>query len=115
MQDYLMGHFEEALSQNWLKVYYQPIFNLYSKKICNFEAVSRWQKPGKPALKASHFIPVLERSGLVYQMDQRRADNLPTIPVSINLSPSDFNIDSFIDQVLGITQKYQIPPQHDPV
>lgn len=41
MQDYLMGHFEEALSQNWLKVYYQPIFNLYSKKICNFEAVSR--------------------------------------------------------------------------
>ncbi|WP_270850158.1 hypothetical protein [Lactobacillus delbrueckii] len=33
MQDYLLGHFEEALSQNWLKVYYQPIFNLYSKKI----------------------------------------------------------------------------------
>ena len=109
MQDYLMGHFEEALSQNWLKVYYQPIFNLYSKKICNFEAVSRWQEPGKPALKASRFIPVLERSGLVYQMDQRRADNLPTVPVSINLSPSDFNIDGFIDQVLGITQKYQIP------
>lgn len=27
-----MGHFEEALSQNWLKVYYQPIFNLYSRK-----------------------------------------------------------------------------------
>ncbi|WP_230471024.1 GGDEF domain-containing protein, partial [Lactobacillus delbrueckii] len=121
MQDYLMGHFEEALSQNWLKVYYQPIFNLYSKKICNFEAVSRWQEPGEPALKASRFIPVLERSGLVYQLDlhvldhvcqllnQRRADNLPTIPVSINLSPSNFNIDSFIDQVLGITQKYQIP------
>ncbi|TXJ86428.1 EAL domain-containing protein [Lactobacillus delbrueckii] len=42
-------------------------------------------------------------------LNQRRADNLPTIPVSINLSPSDFNIDSFIDQVLGITQKYQIP------
>lgn len=38
MQDYLMGHFEEA----------------------------RWQEPGKPALKASRFIPVLERSGLVY-------------------------------------------------
>ena len=81
MQDYLLGHFEEA----------------------------RWQEPGKPALKASRFIPVLERSGLVYQMDQRRADNLPTVPVSINLSPSDFNIDGFIDQVLGITQKYQIP------
>lgn len=93
MQDYLLGHFEEA----------------------------RWQEPGKPALKASRFIPVLERSSLVYQLDlhvldhvcqllnQRRADNLPTIPVSINLSPSDFNIDSFIDQVLGITQKYQIP------
>ncbi|MFR0540560.1 EAL domain-containing protein [Lactobacillus delbrueckii] len=121
MQDYLMGHFEEALSQNWLKVYYQPIFNLYSKKICSFEAVSRWQEPGKPALKASHFIPVLERSGLVYQLDlhvldhvcrllnQSRADNLPTVPVSINLSPSDFNIDGFTDQVVGITQKYQIP------
>ncbi|GHN51447.1 EAL domain-containing protein [Lactobacillus delbrueckii] len=116
-----MGYFEEALSQNWLKVYYQRIFNLYSKKICNFEAVSRWQEPGKPALKASRFIPVLERSGLVYQLDlhvldhvcqllnQRRADNLPTVPVSITLSPSDFNIDGFIDQVLGITQKYQIP------
>ncbi|MDA3784492.1 hypothetical protein [Lactobacillus delbrueckii] len=38
MQNYLMGHFEEA----------------------------RWQEPGKPALKASRFIPVLERSGLVY-------------------------------------------------
>ncbi|CAH1705624.1 protein of unknown function [Lactobacillus delbrueckii subsp. delbrueckii] len=87
MQDYLMGHFEET----------------------------RWQEPGEPALKASRFIPVLERSGLVYQLDlhvldhvcqllnQRRADNLPTIPVSINLSPSDFNIDGFIDQVLGIT------------
>lgn len=121
MRDYLMGHFEEALNQNWLKVYYQPIFNLYSKKICNFEAVSRWQEPGKPALKASRFIPVLERSGLVYQLDlhvldhvcqllnQRRADNLPIVPVSINLSPSDFNIDSFIDQINEIIQKYQIP------
>ncbi|MCD5448390.1 EAL domain-containing protein [Lactobacillus delbrueckii subsp. lactis] len=46
---------------------------------------------------------------MVYQMDQRRADNLPTVPVSINLSPSNFNIDGFIDQVFGITQKYQIP------
>ncbi|GHN24582.1 hypothetical protein ME806_10420 [Lactobacillus delbrueckii] len=42
-------------------------------------------------------------------LNQRRADNLPTVPVSITLSPSDFNIDGFIDQVLGITQKYQIP------
>ncbi|MGM9905523.1 EAL domain-containing protein [Lactobacillus sp.] len=121
LQDYLIGHFEEALSQNWLKVYYQPIFNLYSQKVCSLEAVSRWQEPGKATLKASRFISVLERSGLVYQLDlhvldkacrllsQRRADNLPTIPISINLSPSDFNLDSFVDQVVEITQKYQIP------
>ena len=64
-----MGHFEEALSQNWLKVYYQPLFNLYSKKICNFEAVSRWQEPGKPALKAH---PNNDHDDLQKIMDQEK-------------------------------------------
>ncbi|MST80034.1 diguanylate cyclase [Lactobacillus equicursoris] len=120
-RDYLLGHFEEALTKGWLTVSYQPIYNIFSNKICSFEAVSRWESPGKPVKKARSFVPILENSGLIYHLDlhvlrqvcqllkTRRANNLTNVPIAINLSQTDFRIPSFIDHILKITQEFQIP------
>lgn len=120
-RDYIQGHFEEALAKGWLGVHYQPIFNTFSGKVCAFEAVSRWTGEDGLVKKATEFVPTLERAGLIYQLDlhvvdhvcsllkKRRANNLASEPISINLSYTDFRVPGFLDQVTGIIKSYQIP------
>lgn len=120
-RDYIQGHFEEALAKGWLGVRYQPIFNTFSGKVCAFEAVSRWTGEDGLVKKATEFVPTLERAGLIYQLDlhvvdhvcsllkKRRANNLASEPISINLSYTDFRVPGFLDQVTGIIKSYQIP------
>lgn len=120
-RDYIQGHFEEALAKGWLGVCYQPIFNTFSGKICAFEAVSRWTTEDGQVRKAADFVPTLKQAGLIYQLDlhvlkhvcallrKRRANNLASEPVSINLSHTDFRVPGFLDKLVAIIKHNQIP------
>ncbi len=44
-RQYLITHLDEAIANDWIKVYYQPIVHASSAEICNLEALSRWDDP----------------------------------------------------------------------
>src|SRR5262249_54160849 len=54
----------EAIESEAIRVFYQPIVELESRRLTGFEALARWPVDS-PAIPPSEFIPVAEETGLV--------------------------------------------------
>jgi predicted signal transduction protein with EAL and GGDEF domain len=59
----------QAIVQNELRVFYQPIHNLRTRRIEGVEALVRWQHPQRGMVSPGDFIPVAEQSGLIAEID----------------------------------------------
>jgi diguanylate cyclase (GGDEF)-like protein len=57
-----------ALAGNVLKVHYQPLYNLRSKRISTCEALLRWPHPLRGMVSPAEFIPVAEEMGLIVEI-----------------------------------------------
>ena len=55
----------EALPNNEFKLFYQPIYDLKSDRICGFEALLRWQHPIRGLVMPNEFVPVAEEIGII--------------------------------------------------
>lgn len=56
---------QEAIKNNELIFYYQPIVSSQTKKIAGFEALVRWLHPKKGMIFPDEFIPLCENNGLI--------------------------------------------------
>jgi len=91
-----------ALSEQQLRVFYQPIVDLASGTISKAEALVRWQHPTRGLVSPAEFIPVAESSGLIVplgewvfqqvanQVRHWRTTLHPHFQISINKSPVQF-------------------------
>lgn len=50
MKNYILEHFDEALKNKWIEVYYQPVVRTITGAFCGAEALARWNDPGKGLL-----------------------------------------------------------------
>ncbi len=117
---HVLNHFDEALESGSIKLYYQPIIRTVTGKICDMEALARWIDPEKGMLPPSQFIPVLEDNRLIHKLDfymlrkicesiaYQKSQNMPLVPVSVNLSRTNFEICDVFDEVLAIVNEYNI-------
>ncbi len=55
----------QALAQDELEVYYQPIYELSARRMVGVEALLRWQHPTKGLILPEDFIGVAEETGLI--------------------------------------------------
>ena len=112
MYQYILDNFDRALSEKWIKVHYQPIVRASSNRVCDEEALSRWEDPeGRGTLMPDEFIPILEKNNLLWKLDiyvveqvieklrTHRENDLYTVPVSVNLSRSDFDACDIVEEV----------------
>ena len=121
IRDYVIDHLDEAFAKGYIQVYYQPVIRSISKTLCGLEALARWIDPVYGFLKPSEFIPALENTRQLYQLDlyileevckRIRAcldEGVPVVPISINLSRMDFLTCDIFAEVKKRTEKYQIP------
>lgn len=91
-----------ALLEDQFRFALQPIIELNSKKLVSFEALLRWHHPDKGMISPAEFIPVLEDTPFMLQLDHWvivRAcrilkdfseNGLDEVKLSINLSASQF-------------------------
>ena len=98
----LFSAISQAMEQENLKVYYQPLVDTKTWKIASAEALIRWIDPVRGMIPPGAFIPYLEENGRISMVDlyvakrvhrlirKRREEERPMVPVSINLSWMDF-------------------------
>jgi diguanylate cyclase (GGDEF)-like protein len=57
-----------AISQNELRVHFQPIYGTHSRKLLGVEALLRWQHPQRGLVLPTDFISVAEETGLIEEI-----------------------------------------------
>lgn len=117
----IKSRMQKALEDGEFIVYMQPKVSTADGKIAGAEALVRWLLPDKGLLPPGMFIPVLEQSHFIGKIDvfvfeevcrwlRRRLDEqLPVVPVSVNVSKIQLYQNSFVEVYSGIKQKYRIP------
>ena len=110
-QQYIVSNIDRAVSEGWIKAFYQPIVRAVNEKICDEEALARWIDPKQGFLSPAEFIPYLEDAGLIYKLDlcildqvlqklrDQKTAGVDTMPHSINLSRSDFTTCDIVEEI----------------
>ena len=102
----LVETLRHSLKNNEFELYYQPIVDLSTNKICKAEALIRWHHPIRGLVSPFEFIPVAEEVGLITDIGEWVARtaaqdlaefkklNVDTeFQISINVSPLQFKGD----------------------
>ena len=96
-----------ALADDQFVMFYQPIIHIASCTIRGFEALLRWDHPERGMIVPGDFIAVAEETGLIkpigaWAMHQACVDAMgwpDDLRVAVNLSPAQFNSETFLDDV----------------
>jgi diguanylate cyclase (GGDEF)-like protein/PAS domain S-box-containing protein len=59
----------QALEQQELRVYYQPVHDFKTRRLVGVEALVRWEHPKRGLVSPAEFIPIAERTGLIAEID----------------------------------------------
>ncbi len=117
----LAGELEEGIAQGQFKVYYQPVVDAKTGKITAAESLIRWFHPEKGFISPGIFIPALEDSGHISELDmyvlktvrefqkKRYQAGEHTVPVSMNLSWMDFYDEKIMDWLHEKVESDSIP------
>ena len=116
----IIDNIDKAIEEGWIKVYYQPIIRTVSRKVCNVEALARWNDPERGLLPPASFIPVLEEAMLIHKLDLQvvrqvlhdlkanENNGIRNVPVSINFSRADFDACDLVDEICAMTDEAQV-------
>jgi EAL domain-containing protein (putative c-di-GMP-specific phosphodiesterase class I) len=60
----------QAIQHGELRMYLQPLADLYTGLPAGAEALVRWERPGVGLVAPNDFIPIAERSGLIFELER---------------------------------------------
>ncbi|MFT7776370.1 putative bifunctional diguanylate cyclase/phosphodiesterase [Roseateles sp.] len=111
-----------AIEHEEFQLDYQPKFEAGARRLAGFEALVRWQRPGRGRVSPADFIPAAERTGQIVPLGalilrqaarQLRAwelQGLTPLPVAVNVSPLQFEDGGFADWLLALVQAHGVDP-----
>ena len=111
----------KAITNHELKVYYQPKIETETLRLIGAEALVRWQKPDGTFVYPDQFIPLIERSGQVVDVDyyvyreafkfvaDRMAAGKNVVPISLNVSRVHLNKMHILEYIRELFEEYKIP------
>lgn len=120
-EEYVLRRFSEALENEWIKVYFQPVIRTLTEQLCGVESLVRWIDPEVGFLPPDQFIGVLEKNNLIHKLDsyvvervcryihEREEKKLPVVPASVNFSRLDFILCDMLSVVETAVEKYDVP------
>ncbi len=112
----------QALEENQFELYYQPQFNLRTKKVFGAEALIRWNSPERGRVSPAEFIPLAEKTGLIIPLGQWiletackqikdwQKEGLPHLEIAVNISSKQFHQPNLAQEILNILTRYEIEP-----
>ena len=107
----------DAIQNDVLRPYYQPLIDLSSGRITGFEALVRWPHPERGMISPAEFIPVAEETGLINALGalmlRRACMDAALWPddvrVAVNLSPLQFRLGSLLSVVMDALKQSGLP------
>lgn len=120
-QQYVVDHVDEAIENEYIKVYYQPVIRVKTGEICGYEALVRWVDPKVGFLSPGDFIETLEQFHLIHKIDAYVIERVckdynriiengdPIVPASVNISRLDFELCDICSLIEETRKKYNVP------
>ena len=117
---YVIEHFDRAIEEGWIRIYYQGITRVKTGSVSSFEALARWMDPVRGMISPGDFIPALQEYHQLYKLDiymfeqvcrdvlVRMEHNLPLTPVSVNFSRQDFDHVDVVGKMNELYAKYDL-------
>ena len=117
----LESRLHRAITAQEFELYYQPQVDVASGRILGFEALVRWCPGSGEPVSPAVFIPLLEETGLILalgdwvlqdacrQAVRWRAAGLLEVPISVNLSPRQFQHQDVVELVRRALEESGLP------
>jgi diguanylate cyclase (GGDEF)-like protein/PAS domain S-box-containing protein len=114
-----------AVEREELSLHYQPIVSLKTDTVVGFEALVRWERPGRGFVPPSDFVRIAEETGLIIplgawvlreacrQLRTWQEDGIPAgqpLMVSVNLSAKQFAQADLVAQVAKTLKETRVEP-----
>ena len=108
--------------ENFLDSYPLPMQLIPDAAIIGGEALVRWIHPKLGFVTPDNFIPLLERTGLIYEVDKfiweeacklltsLAAHGFPDFSISVNVARNDLYQEDLLDILLSLIRKYNLKP-----
>ncbi|MBD2294982.1 EAL domain-containing protein [Anabaena sphaerica FACHB-251] len=105
----------QAISEQHLQLFYQPIMDLNTYRVVGFEALMRWPHPQQGWISPAKFIPLAEQTGLIIPLgesileaacrqmtiwQEQFLDHLP-LSLSVNLSGVQLNEPGLVSKIIA--------------
>lgn len=110
----------ESLCTGEFYLVFQPKHNAFTGELVGAETLLRWNHSELGSLYPSEFIPIMENSGFIVEVDMyvwegtckciKRWETLgiKPFPISVNFSRLNFRQPDFVKKILSITNKYRV-------
>ena len=118
----LEAQLRDALDTGTLEVRYQPLFDIPAGRVTSYEALVRWDLPGRGAVSPAEFIKLAEETSLIvpvgeYVLDRvlevltglRDAGVAPLPSIAVNLSAKQLVEPGMARQIVARVQRAQLP------
>ena len=119
--------FKAALAGGEFEAWYQPKYSVETQRITGAEALVRWKRPSGEMVSPARFIPILENSGQIGQLDEeifrqvcalqkQIADSgLKNVPISVNLSRASIFTTDISAAYASIADSYSVDHRLMPI
>jgi diguanylate cyclase (GGDEF)-like protein/PAS domain S-box-containing protein len=107
----LENHLRQALENEEFVLHYQPKVDLSTGAVMGAEALIRWNDPRTGLVAPDRFIPILEETGLIYEVGRWalrmaiedylrwRSEGLAAVRIAVNVSPLQLRNRGFLAQI----------------
>jgi len=117
----LVGQLKQAIERRELTVHYQPQIDAATGAVCGLESLVRWCRDGD-MVAPGEFLPVAERNGLMQAVTAAVLDEVvlqlqrwqargQSLPVAVNLSPSDLRNHDLVDEIRARLARHGLAPE----
>lgn len=122
LQKILLQDVDRGWKEREFVPYYQLIYDVKTKRAIGAELLTRWAHPEKGLIYPGDFLPVLESKGLIMELDLYMLEEackkiqhwfeeeLVTVPITINISKLNLHRENFVNRVIEIVERHDIPP-----
>ncbi|MEG0085166.1 MAG: EAL domain-containing protein [Niameybacter sp.] len=112
---------KDAIDNNEIVPYYQPILDIKNEKIVGAEALARWKKDGE-IIQPDKFIPVAKNTGYIVDIDymileracefckQWNEKGVDDFTISVNLSYRSLKKSNCVETIKELLSRYNLKP-----